>query len=76
MNKEATAVELRIDINASSLPPDMKDRLIAPAGRAVTSDDVLVVVSPRPSFTDPESRGRAYPARCALGARRQVAVAT
>ena len=45
VNKEATAVEVRVGINASSLPPDMKDRLIALAGRAVTSDGVLVVVS-------------------------------
>lgn len=45
MNKEATAVELRFDTRASSLPPDVKDRLIALAGRGVTTDGVLVVVS-------------------------------
>lgn len=45
VNKEATAVELRVDITASSLPRDVKARLIALAGRAVTTDGVLVVVS-------------------------------
>jgi ribosome-associated protein len=43
--KEATAAELRLDIGASSLPPDVKDRLRALAGRTVTTEDVLVVVS-------------------------------
>jgi ribosome-associated protein len=42
---EATAVELRLDIGASSLVPDMKQRLMALAGRAVNADGVLVVVS-------------------------------
>jgi ribosome-associated protein len=42
--KEETAVELRLDIAASSLPADMKERLRALAGRAVTTDDVLVVI--------------------------------
>jgi ribosome-associated protein len=43
--KEATAVELRFDIGKSSLPPDVKERLIRLAGRAVTRDRVLTVVS-------------------------------
>jgi ribosome-associated protein len=45
VNKEATAVELRVDIGKSSLPPDVKERLIALAGRHVTTAGVLVVVS-------------------------------
>jgi ribosome-associated protein len=45
VRKEATAVELRFDIGISSLPPDVKGRLVALAGRAVTTDGVLVVVS-------------------------------
>ena len=45
VRKEATAVELRFDIGSSSLPQDVKDRLMALAGRAVTTDGVLVVVS-------------------------------
>jgi ribosome-associated protein len=43
--KEATAVELRFDISKSSLPPDVKRRLIGLAGRAMTRDGVLTVVS-------------------------------
>ena len=43
--REATAVELRFDIGRSSLPPDVKKRLIGIGGRHVTSNGVLVVVS-------------------------------
>jgi len=43
--KEATAVELSMDIGASSLPPDVRDRLITLAGRRVTASGVLIVVS-------------------------------
>ena len=45
VNKEATAVELRLDIGRSSLPPDVRERLTALAGRHVTTDGVLVIVS-------------------------------
>jgi ribosome-associated protein len=45
LNKDATAVELRIDIGKSSLPPEVKERLIALGGRRVTTDGELVVVS-------------------------------
>lgn len=45
LNKEATAVELRVDLRTSSLPPDLKARLIGLAGRRVTDEGVLVVVS-------------------------------
>ena len=45
--KKATAVELRFDIDASSLPSDVKARLIALAGRHVTKKHELVIVSRR-----------------------------
>ncbi len=45
VRKEATAVELRFDVERSSLPPDVKRRLIDLAGRHVTTSRVLVVVS-------------------------------
>jgi ribosome-associated protein len=45
--KRATAVELRFDVDASSLPLDVKARLIAVAGRRVTKNHVLVIVSRR-----------------------------
>ena len=43
--QEATAVELRFDVGASSLPDDMKARLIRLGGRTVTNHGVLVVMS-------------------------------
>jgi ribosome-associated protein len=45
VNKVATAVELRFDIAASSLPIDVKARLMALAGSRMTSDGVLVIDS-------------------------------
>ncbi len=45
VNKVATAVELRFDIDASPLPEDMKVRLIALAGRRVVDRHVLLIDS-------------------------------
>ena len=45
VNKVATAVELRFDVRASSLPLDLQSRLIALAGNRVTTDDVLLIDS-------------------------------
>jgi ribosome-associated protein len=45
VNKVSTAVELRFDITASSLPSWIKARLRTLAGRRLTSDDVLVIDS-------------------------------
>lgn len=45
VNKVATAVELRLDVNASDLPPDVKRRLIALAGRRMTTEGVLLIDS-------------------------------
>jgi len=45
VNKVATAVELRFDVGASSLPPDVKARLAALAGSRLTTDGVLVLDS-------------------------------
>jgi ribosome-associated protein len=45
VNKVATAVELRFDVAASSLPKDMKDRLVALAGHRMTTDGVLLIDS-------------------------------
>lgn len=45
VNKVATAVELRFDVMASSLPPDIKTRLGALAGRRFTTEGVLVIDS-------------------------------
>jgi ribosome-associated protein len=45
VNKVATAVELRFDVRASSLPEDAKERLAALAGSRMTSEGVLVIDS-------------------------------
>ena len=45
VNKVATAVELRLDVAASPLPSAVKSRLIALAGRRMTTDGILVIDS-------------------------------
>lgn len=45
VNKVSTAVHLRFDIRASSLPPPVKERLLALPGRRVTKEGVLVIKS-------------------------------
>jgi len=45
VNKVATAVELRFDVGASSLPAAMKQRLTALAGSRLTADGVLLIDS-------------------------------
>ena len=45
VNKVSTAVELRFDVRASSLPSEVKDRLIALAGRRMTGEGVLLIDS-------------------------------
>jgi ribosome-associated protein len=45
VNKVSTAVELRFDVGASSLPADMKQRLASLAGSRLTADGVLLIDS-------------------------------
>ena len=45
VNKVSTAVELRFDVRASSLPEAVKDRLLARAASRVTADGVLLIDS-------------------------------
>ena len=45
VNKVATAVELRLDVDAAPLPADMKARLIALAGSRIVSGNVLLIDS-------------------------------
>ena len=45
VNKVASAVELRFDMAASSLPPDVKERLALLAGHRMTQEGVLVIDS-------------------------------
>ena len=43
VNKVSSAVHLRFDIRASSLPPAVKDKLLALPGRRVSKEGVLVI---------------------------------
>jgi len=45
VNKVATAVELRFDVENSSLPEDVKQRLMALAGPKRTSDGIMTIDS-------------------------------
>jgi len=45
VNKVATAVQLRFDVGASSLPDEVKARLRTLAGQRLTAGDVLVIES-------------------------------
>jgi len=45
VNKVSSAVHLRFDIAASSLPPAVKERLLALPGRRVSKEGVLVLKS-------------------------------
>jgi ribosome-associated protein len=45
VNKVSTAVELRFDVAASSLPLDVRKRLLALAGKRVTAGGVLLIDS-------------------------------
>jgi ribosome-associated protein len=45
VNKVATAVELRFDVNRASLPDDVKARLTSLAGSRLTVDGVIVIAA-------------------------------
>ncbi|WP_029891121.1 alternative ribosome rescue aminoacyl-tRNA hydrolase ArfB [Polycyclovorans algicola] len=47
VNKTSSAVHLRFDISASSLPDDCKQRLLARRDRRISSDGVLVIKAQR-----------------------------
>ncbi len=43
VNKVSSAIHLRFDINASSLPADVKERLLATQDSRITGDGVVVI---------------------------------
>ena len=47
VNKVATAVQLRFDVRAASLPEEVKARLIHLAGKRMTSEGVLLIEAKR-----------------------------
>jgi len=58
VNKVATAVELRLDLRASTLPEDVKRRLARLAGRRVSEAGVLLIDS-RSHRTQAQNRAAA-----------------
>jgi len=47
VNKVSTAIHLRFDINASSLPDDFKEKLRQLADRRISADGVIVIKAQR-----------------------------
>jgi ribosome-associated protein len=47
VNKVATAVQLRFDVSASSLPEEVRARLVQLAGNRITSEGVLLIEAKR-----------------------------
>ena len=43
VNKVSTAIHLRFDINASSLPPLFKERLLNLSDRRITKDGIIII---------------------------------
>ena len=52
VNKVATAVQLRFDVRASSLPEAVKARLYARADRRITAEGVVVIKAQRYNSQD------------------------
>ncbi|HEY8887676.1 MAG TPA: alternative ribosome rescue aminoacyl-tRNA hydrolase ArfB [Gallionella sp.] len=47
VNKVSTAIHLRFDINASSLPEEYKEKLRQLADRRISNDDVIIIKAQR-----------------------------
>ena len=47
VNKLATAVQLRFDVNRSALPAEVRARLVHVAGKRLTAEGVLVITAQR-----------------------------
>jgi ribosome-associated protein len=65
VNKVSTAVELRFNVAASSLPQDVKARLAALAGKKMSADGVLLIDS-REHRTQAQNRAAARARLAAL----------
>ena len=59
VNKVSTAVQLRFDIRASSLPDHVKDKLLAMPGRRVSKDGILVLKA-QTARTQEQNRALAF----------------
>ncbi|MBB3061162.1 alternative ribosome rescue aminoacyl-tRNA hydrolase ArfB [Microbulbifer rhizosphaerae] len=65
VNKVASAIHLRFDIRASSLPEEVKQRLLALRDRRISSDGVAVIKAQR-FRTQEKNRADALERLCAL----------
>ena len=72
VNKVSTAVELRFNVGASSLPDDVKERLRNLAGNRMIADDILLIDS-REHRTQAQNREAARARLSALLAARRDA---
>jgi len=52
VNKVSSAVHLRFDVSASSLPDDVKERLLALSDQRITGDGVVVIKAQRTRSQD------------------------
>ena len=52
VNKVSSAVHLRFDVRASSLPDDVKERLLALSDQRITGDGVVVIKAQRTRSQD------------------------
>jgi ribosome-associated protein len=78
VNKVATACELRFNLAASALPPDIKARLVPLAGSRLTRDGVIVIQADRfrsqeMNREDAMARLVAMVARAAVRPQRRIA---
>jgi ribosome-associated protein len=78
VNKVATACELRFNLAASALPPDVKARLVPLAGSRLTRDGVIVIQADRfrsqeMNREDAMARLVAMVARAAVRPKRRIA---
>ena len=79
VNKVSTAVELRFDIVASSLPGWLKERLLARRDRRITTDGILVLSAQRFRTQDrnrEDARERLFALVRAAGIIEKVRIAT
>lgn len=65
VNKQSTAIHLRLDIPASSLPPRVKQRLLDMQDQRITSEGILVIKAR-------EHRSQAQNRRAALERLREI----
>ncbi|WP_439572696.1 alternative ribosome rescue aminoacyl-tRNA hydrolase ArfB [Phreatobacter sp.] len=78
VNKVSTACELRFDLAAAALPPDIKARLVPLAGSRLTKDGVLIIQADRfrsqeMNREDALARLVALVARAAVRPKRRIA---